>query len=165
MSIHPHTLAAVAEARDAILEMLAGDDDLVALRDSLEASTDVMELTDSLLAELDEAEMLAEALSAQIAAKRSRATRLHQRAQAIRDGLYGLLRASGLPKLERPAATVSTTRGRMGLKLAPDFTCPTQLTKRPEPDTAAIKRQVEAGESIPGAWLERGPDALTVRRS
>lgn len=166
MNLHPSALARVAEARDTILELLAGDEDVRALTDTLEMVSELPEIADALLAELAETEALAEGLAARQARAKVRLTRLNARAAALRDGLRSLMLASGLRTLERPEGTISLAKGQEVVRYADDFDCPSQLTKRPPPperDGAAIKAALKAGEVIPGAWLERAADNIRVR--
>jgi hypothetical protein len=159
-------LARIAQARDAILDLLAGDDDVVALRDTLSMVTDLPELADALLAELSETEALAAGLAERQAKTKRRLTRLNERADAFRDGLRSLLIAAGLRTLERPEATLSLAKGQEVVRYAKDFECPTQLLKKPPPperDGQAIKASLKAGEAISGAWLERTSDSIRIR--
>jgi hypothetical protein len=164
MNVHPALLHAIADVR----ALLEGDDDLRLLHDTLEGETGFREVCEAMHATLAETEAMADALSAQQAEMKARLSRLHRRAEALRDGLRTLMLASGLPKLELPRATLSIAKGQEAVRYAPDFDCPSQLLKRPpppEPDGAEIKRQLKAGVAIDGAWLERSAPILKVGRT
>ena len=70
-------------------------------------------------------------------------------------------------------ATIAILRGLQeryerhhGVDITDPATIPSQLhtvKTTTTPDTAAIKRLLEAGEDVPGAMLVRGGDTLTIR--
>jgi hypothetical protein len=76
---------------------------------------------------------------------------------------------TGLKTLERPEATLSVTAGRVGVNYTADFgveTLPEQFVKTSrEPDKAAVRKAVLAGETIIGAEISNAPPILTIRRS
>jgi hypothetical protein len=54
----------------------------------------------------------------------------------------------------------------LSVRIDDDAAIPSQLLTvktTTAPDKAAIKRQIEAGEHVPGAALVRGDDIVTVR--
>jgi hypothetical protein len=58
---------------------------------------------------------------------------------------------------------VSVSPGRVSLALADDFTAPQGYARtRIEPDKAAIKAALEAGETMPGASLVTGKPIVKV---
>ena len=66
--------------------------------------------------------------------------------------------------MERPIATVSKRIDSLSVKITDEASVPSQLCKTvTTPDKAAIKAQLQAGESVPGAEMARGPDGVTVR--
>ena len=152
-------------AMSARLRELCGDDDDL-LADMIEGETDAMELADRLIAAMQEAEALANAVRAQIDPLVLRHCRIDARADAIRRQLLPLLDAMGLKKIERPRATVSRRAGSVSVRITDEASVPRQLcvAKLIEtPDKKAIKAQLEAGETVPGAELVRGEDGVTVR--
>ena len=96
----------------------------------------------------------------------TRRARLENREKAKRRVAVELLEALGVKKLERPRATLVRSAARVRVDITDADAVPTQLhtTKTTTaPDLAAIKRQLEAGEDVPGAMLVRGTDTLIVR--
>lgn len=82
---------------------------------------------------------------------------------AIREAIVGLLNAAGLPGLKLPSVSVSfatiapsvvvTDKGA----LPPEFIC-----TKTEPDRAAIRDALNAGQTVPGACLSNGGRALRI---
>lgn len=134
--------------------------------DTLEGETEAVEIADWLIGSILADEAMAAALKVQEAAMKARRDRIEARAKAKRRAGIELLNAAGLKKLERPRATLSRTAGRTSVQITDEASVPTQLCTVKTvttPDKAAIKRQLEAGETVPGAELVRGDDALTMR--
>ena len=95
-----------------------------------------------------------------------RRARLEARVRAKRRVGAEMLEAISVKKLERPRATLSRSAGRVTVRITDEASVPTQLCTIKTittPDKAAIKRQLEAGEDVPGAELARGDDTLILR--
>ena len=151
-----------AELRD----MLGEDFDEDAFLDTLDGETDALDVADALIAGMQNAEALAAAAKAQADAIKARADRLKDRSMAYKGRMLTLLNAIGQKKLERPAATISRRTGSLSVQITDEASVPSQLCKIVQtPDKTAIKKQLEAGEDVPGAALERGADGVTVRVS
>ena len=73
-------------------------------------------------------------------------------------------RCSARTKVERPLATVSRLKGRLSVHIIDAEAIPSQLCRVvTSPDKTAIKKQLEAGEHVPGAVLEQGAPTISVR--
>jgi hypothetical protein len=156
-------IAAVAAM---LLDMLGSDPDETAFLDTLEGETDALDLADALIAKMQDDDAMAEAIKAQIDAMAARRHRIKARVERCREAMLALIDAMGVKKLERPRATISRRAGAMRLVLIDPTSIPSQLCDVETivtPDKAAIKAALDAGEAVPGAALERGPDGLTVR--
>lgn len=141
-------------------------DDEETYLDTLDGETDVLDILDAELAAMQGDDALAEAIKSQESALRSRRHRIEMRASAHRRNLRLLLSHAGLKKAERPCATVSIRLGSMSVAITNEADVPTQLMREKvtrSPDMAAIKAQIEAGETVPGAELVRGEDIVSVR--
>jgi len=150
-----------------LTDMLGEEFDAETFWDSLDGETDVLDVADHVLASMFGDEALAEAIKAQEAAMKARRDRIEARAKAKRRTLLMILDATGQKKMERPLATVSRRSGSLSVSITDEASIPTQLTTTKtitSPDKAAIKKQIEAGETVPGAELVRGEDGVTVRR-
>ena len=151
-----------AELRD----MLGEDFDESTFLDSLDGETDALDVADALIAGMQDAEALATAAKAQADALKARADRLKARSAAYKGRMLTLLDAIGQKKLERPGATISRRTGSLSAQITDEASVPSQLSKIVQtPDKTAIKKQLEAGEAVPGAELARGEDGVTVRVS
>ena len=142
-----------------------GDDfDAEAFLDTLDGETDAADIADRLLAELADAEAMAEAIRGQEADMKARRQRYDMRGEAFRRQLLNLLDAIGEKKIERPRATVSRRAGLPSVQITDEAAIPSQLCKTTvAPDKAAIKAQLMAGETVPGAQIVVGDDGVTVR--
>lgn len=149
-----------------LLEMLGDDFDRDTFWDTLDGETDALDIADRIIAKMQDDAALAAAAKAQADALAARAKRLSARDKAHKAALLTLLDATRQKRLERPAATVSRRSGAVSVRIVSEADIPSQLTTTKtitSPDKAAIKKAIEAGETIPGAELERGPDGVTVR--
>jgi hypothetical protein len=132
--------------------------------DTLDGETDAVEIADRLIASMQGDEALAAAAKEQADALAARSKRLGDRARAKKRTLLAVMDAMGVRKLERPAATLSRRAGGVSLVITDEAAIPSQLTRtRVEPDKAAIKKQLQAGEDVPGAALAQGDDTISVR--
>jgi hypothetical protein len=161
MRLDPAHIARIADD----LRALLGDDyDDQTFLDTLDGETDALEIAERLIAAMREAEAMSAAAKAQADALAARASRFAAAGAAHKAQLGPLLDAIGTRKLVLPAATVSRLAGRASVRIDAPDDVPTQLCRiRREPDKAAIKAALEAGEAVPGARLENGPDTVSVR--
>jgi hypothetical protein len=145
-------------------EMLGEDFDPETFWDSLDGETDALDILDHLLASMQDDDALATAAKEQAFDISSRARRIADRAAAKKKALGLILDAAGQKKVERPRGTVSRLAGRLSVQITDETSVPSQLCKTTvAPDKTAIKKQLEAGEAVPGAELVRGPDTVSVR--
>lgn len=161
MRFDPHLIETVAaELRD----MLGEDFDEETFLNTLDGETDALDVADALISGMQDAEALAVAAKTQADALKARSDRLKARSAAYKGRMLTLMDAIGQKKLERPAATISRRAGSLSVQITDEASVPSQLCKVvTTPDKTAIKKQLEAGEDVPGARLERGPDGVTVR--
>lgn len=134
--------------------------------DTIDGACDALDLADRLIAEIQNDEAFVASLKAQEEAMHTRRARMEARARAKRRVAGELLDAIGVRKLERPRATLSRVSGRTRPEIIDPSAIPSQLhtvKTTTTPDTAAIKRLLEAGEDVPGAVLVRGDDTLNIR--
>lgn len=144
--------------------MLGEDFDADTFLDTLDGETDAADIADRLLAALADADAMAEAIKSQEADMKARRQRYEARGDAFRRQLFLLLDAIGEKKLERPRATVSRRSGLPSVQITDETAIPSQLCKTTvTPDKAAIKAQLLAGETVPGAQIVMGDDGVTVR--
>lgn len=156
----------VALIRDIALELAEYRDDEELFLDTIDGETDMLDFVDALLIERTHAEALAEAIKAQEARLKARRERIMNRAEAAKRGILAMMQAADIKKLERSLATVSRRAGSVSVQITDEEDLPTQLLTQKityAPDKAAIKAQLEAGETVPGAILRRGDETLTIR--
>lgn len=147
-----------------LVEMLGDDFDADTFFDTLDGETDAMDIIGRLIRDREEAKAHAAASKALADEYTARARRLADRQKAVASALGTILDAMGQRKVPHPLGTVSRTSGRMSCRITDETAVPSQLTvTTTKPDTAAIKAQLEAGESVPGAELVLGDDGITIR--
>lgn len=163
MNIHAD-IPLIKRVSDQLREMLGEDFDDETFLDTLDGETDAMDIADRLIASMQDDTALSAAAKAEAAAIDARAKRIGERAEAKKRALFLVLDATGEKKLERPRATISRRSGSMSVSITDEKSIPSQLCKTTvTPDKTAIKKQLEAGEIVPGAELVRGADGITVR--
>ena len=162
----PFNLPLVEQVSAYLTDVLGDDFDAETFWDTLDGETDVLDIADRVIASMQGDEALAAAIKDQVTTLGLRQKRLTERAKHKKKTLLMILDAAGQKKLERPAATVSRTAGRVSVQITDESEIPSQLMTvktTTAPDKTAIKKQIEAGEEVPGAALVRGDDTVTVR--
>lgn len=163
MNVRPD-ISLISRVAEYLRDMLDEDFDSETFLDTLDGETDALDIADRLIASMQDDEALADAAKAQAAELSARAKRIAERAAAKKRTLGLILDATGERKLERPRATVSRMSGRVSVHITDEASVPSQLCKTTvTPDKAAIKAQLDAGETVPGAELVRGEDTISVR--
>jgi hypothetical protein len=162
--MNPQFLMELRAAHAALIEAhpdLATDDDFLA--DVIEGETDAPAIMERLVIERREAMANGEAMDKLAEDYAKLSDRWTMRAESRRKLMGLVLDATGLRKMSTPAGTVSVSPGRVSLALADDFTAPQGYARtKVEPDKAAIKAALEAGETMPGASLVTGKPIVKV---
>jgi hypothetical protein len=149
---------------DEIRAELGDDFDLETFMDTLDGVTDAADIADRMISDMLAAEAMGEAIRSEIADLTERRDRYDARKDAFRRQLLALLDATGEKKMERPRATISRRAGFPSVHITDETAIPSQLCKTTvAPDKAAIKAQLLAGETVPGAQIVMGADGVTVR--
>jgi hypothetical protein len=161
MNINLPQIKAVA---DNLRDMLGDDFDLETFADTLEGETDAMDFLDRLILSLADDEAIEAGCLDVMNRFRTRYSAAQTRQVAKRLAIGELLDAIGEKKIKRPSATVTRTSGRLSVNITDEKEIPSQLMViTTSPDRATIKRLLDAGNTIPGAELVRGPDSIMVR--
>lgn len=156
--------AYIGRMANAIYDILGEDFDEQTFIDTLEGETNVMDVFGYLIKDREEAKTFAAACKEHAKTYTDRAKRLEDRAEAMTRAMGELLDATGQRKIAHPLGTVSRTKGRQTVQIVDEAEVPSQLCKVvSSPDRAAIKAQLEAGETVPGAVLQTSPDGVSVR--
>ena len=161
MRLDPASLSEIREA--AAMARSVDPDDAALLLDTIEGSSDALELLDACIEGAQAAAAMASAGREMAERQSKRAKRFEEQARAFKAMAHQILDAIGERKVIRPGATLSVSPGRLSVSITATADIPTQLRKPGEPDKDAIRKQIEAGETVPGAALVRGADTLTMR--
>ena len=159
--IDPATIAAVA----ADLRNMLGDDfDDQTFWDSLDGETDAADILDRLIWMTQQDQHHIDALKEHEAALKLRRQRMEARVDANNAAMLSVLDAAGVAKVQRPCATLTRRNGSPSVVITDEDAVPSQLCQfRKVPDKKAIKAQIDAGETVPGAEIQIGPDGVTMR--
>lgn len=168
MSADQYFMADVSYTAKAIDDMLAAYPELLddeSLRaDMLEAETSLPALASKIVRVRGERLAFAEGLNGFIKDLTQRRDRLSRGADGLKGLLLKLMATAKLPTLALPEATVSVTPGRSTVSIVDVEELPQgTFTTIRQPDKAAIKAMIDAGEEVPGAALVTGENVLTVR--
>ncbi len=166
---NPHFIHVDAESVKAtIADLLAAFPELaeddVLLLDTIEGVTDLFEIAAKAVGIRADAETMVDAIKARISDLEGRKARYARQSDAMRKLIKGLMDAAGQTKLTLPEATLSIAKGREKIvvddvnELVQGFFKTERIA-----DKEAIKAALDAGETIPGAHKETGPESLVVR--
>jgi len=168
MSADQYFAADVSYTAKAIDDMLAAYPELLddeSLRaDMLEAETDLPALASKLVRVRGERLAFANGLNGHIKELTERRDRFARGADGLKGLLLKLMATAKLPKLVLPEATLTVSAGRKTVSVEDIDQLPQgTFTLVRQPDKAAIKAIIDAGEDVPGAALVVGENTLTVR--
>lgn len=139
-------------------------DDAETFLDTLDGQTDAIDVLRRCVLARAEAAAQEAATKDLAATYTARAKRLAEKQDSLSAFMGEILDAIGETKVSLDVATVSRMAGRPKVSVIDEDQIPTQLTKATyKPDLAAIKAQLEAGESVPGAELITGNKSINVR--
>ena len=141
-------------------------DDQETFLDTLDGQTDALDVLDALVIERAKASAAEDAAKAVAGIFADRAKRQVEKQASLSRMMGKVLDAIGETKIQRPIGTISRTKARQSLEVYDEAEIPSQLLRTKitiEPDTAAIKAQLEAGVTVPGARLKTGEPGITVR--
>ena len=161
MKIDPSYIRRMA---DQIKEMLGDEFDEQTFLDTLDGETDAMDVVGYLIRQREEAKAHAESCKALSDQYLARKKRLDTKAANMVAVLGEVLDAMGERKVAHPLGTVSRTKGRDKVVIEDETQIPSQLmvvTKKP--DAKEIKKQLDAGENVPGAKIETGDEGISIR--
>lgn len=161
MMLDPATLADI-QAIAADIRTCTGDDE-VAFWDTLDGATPVPELLDGFIEKSQEAAAM-EAAARELAQKfMRRAQMFAAHKEGARKAALLVMQATGETKVKRPGATLSVSPGKVSVRIDNPADVPSQLRRPGAPDLTAIRAQLEAGETVPGASLVTGEPSLSMR--
>jgi len=155
------TISAIAEQ---IREMLGEDFDDQTFWDSLDGETDAGDILDHLIWQAQSTQTLIDSIREHEMALRHRKQRLEARVSAAKSAMLTVIDAAGVKKAERPCATITRRNGSASVVITDEDALPSQLCAiKKVPDKKAIKQQLDAGETVPGAEIKIGDDGVTMR--
>lgn len=127
----------------------------------IEGETNAYEFMQDLLTTVTELDILIEGIAQTQRPMAERKARFVRRAEAIRGLMLGVLKGSGLPRIELPTATPAVRAGSERVEVADVDLIPDEYVKK-EPRFAEIKDALQAGKTVAGCTLTSGPDTLVI---
>lgn len=146
------------------LGTLANEDEDIKIT-AIEGETNLFEALDVGLVQYHEDCALAKAIKEQEERLAGRRKRLEARAENIKTALLAALTAAGIPKLARPAATLTVAQKPRQLVVHKETEIPPRYwtTPAPSPDKRAILADLRAGIEVDGCGLDNGGEGLQIR--
>lgn len=139
-------------------------DDLDAFWDTLDGETDVMDAVGQIIQDMIEADAALTGVQEIMDRYAQRQSAIRSRKEALQRTLKSICLMTGQTKIPHPLGTVSLREGSKSVHITDLDAIPSQLCKITKtPDKTAIKKQIEAGETIDGAEIVIGPQTISVR--
>lgn len=141
---------------------LAEDDVLRA--DMVAGETDAAVVLALMLERMREAAMMVDALTARINEIDKRRERFVEREAAMRAGIFRIMQAADLAKMELAEATLSVRPGPPRVHVTDEGELPESFWRiARSPNKSAIRDALKAGQFVPGALMTNGEPTLSVR--
>jgi len=154
---------AVAALRASLAAVDADDEAL--LIDTIEGETSLFEIIDAIILRMVENRVMIAGLESVISDLDNRKTRYEQRIKADRALIEQAMMIADLPKIERPAATLSLATRQPKALVEEESSIPARFWKTGAPtlDKAGLLAALKDGETVPGARLDNAAPSLTAR--
>jgi hypothetical protein len=159
-----------AEAARALLENLGvilADDDSDDVRfNTVAGETALVECIGEAVHRLNEIEALHEGIEDLRDRLTTRLARLDRKSELIRTALASAIEATGLKKIELPAATISLKAVPPSVQVISEADIPPQYWKPQDPklDRRALLEALRKKQSVPGAALSNGGVTISIRQ-
>jgi len=154
---------AVASLRESLAAVDADDEAL--LIDTIEGETSLFEIIDIIIRRMVDNRVMIAGLEAVIGDLETRQARYEQRIKADRALIEQAMMIADLPKIERPAATLSLATRAPKALVEEESSIPARFWKTGAPtlDRSALLAALKDGEAVPGARLDNAAPSLTAR--
>ena len=157
----------VAQQIERLMETYADvlEDDDALRHDMISGSTEIDQVVSRALDHMAEAEMVIAGIKDRASHLKAREARFQRRSDAMRSLILQLMTKANIRSLPLPEATITRSEGKFFVVINDESSLPRQLgTSTWAPDKRAISRQISAGETVPGASLEKGDDTLRISK-
>lgn len=156
-----------AEAAKALRESLAalGETDPDLILDMTEGETTLFECIDALLLRMASDKALVVGTDAVISDLEARKRRVEKRIEFDRGLIEQAMTIAELPKIERPAATLSLSQRAPALRVDSEADIPAEfwVAGAPKLERKVLTDALKGGRTIPGVALSNAAPSLTVR--
>ncbi len=154
---------AAAALRDSLAKLGETDPDLIL--DMTEGETSLFECIDALLLRMASDKALVVGTDSVISDLEARKRRVEKRIEFDRGLIEQAMAIAELPKIERPAATLSLANRPPSLRIENEADVPAEFwtAGAPKLERKALTEALKEGRTIPGAVLSNAAPSLTVR--
>jgi len=154
---------AAAALRDSLAKLGETDPDLIL--DMTEGETSLFECIDALLLRMASDKALVVGTDSVISDLEARKRRVEKRIEFDRGLIEQAMAIAELPKIERPAATLSLSNRPPSLRIENEADVPAEFwtAGAPKLERKALTEALKEGRTIPGAVLSNAAPSLTVR--
>ena len=162
-----YRIAREAEAAKALRESLAklGETDADLLLDMTEGETSLFECIDALLLRMASDKALVVGTDSIVSDLEARKRRVQKRIEFDRGLIEQAMSIAELPKIERPAATLSLVARPASLRIDDEAAIPAEFwtAGAPKLESKCLTAALKDGRAIPGAALSNAAPSLTMR--
>jgi hypothetical protein len=140
------------------------ESDYELLESAIDGETDFERVVEYLTEEFLEALSMKGAIADRMTSLEARSDRYDKKAEGLRSLVFDLMQAAKRRTVELPVATLGIRAGVDSVVIEDEQQLPQGYFRTERlPLKSEIKKALRAGEAIPGARLETGPDGLSVR--
>lgn len=142
---------------------LKEDEEALAL--SLDSETDAVTLLNQIVARLQQTKATANGLSNWLSDLRSRLDMLDRREEALKKLMFKIMETAAIARLELPLANLSMAMGPRKVIVTDADKLPKECLRYPppEPNKVAIKKWIDDGFTVNGAFLSNGEEYLRIK--
>lgn len=132
--------------------------------DMIAGSTEALEFLDMIVKQIEDTKALEEGVSARMKELSERKARFERREEALRALCYKIMQTGDIKKAELSIATLSIRNNPPKVMIHDEAALPSDCVRiKTEPDKTAIKNKLQAGETVPGAFLSNSEPSLSLR--
>jgi Siphovirus Gp157 len=142
----------------------AGEDDEQLIADMVEGETDFHGFMQWLLNKERDEDMLQDGIFNRIKALQERKAASVARKERFRAAMLDALNTVGIAKVTLPEATISRIAVKPSVVITDEALLPESCIRiKREADKTAIKKEIDAGNTVAGATLSNGGETIMVR--
>lgn len=147
-----------------LLEYPELETDEILRLDMIAGETLALEFLDDVVRRIEDARALEQGTAERVKELQERKSRFARRIDGLRALAFKVMNTADIKKAELSTATLSIRNGAPQVIVHDEASLPVDCVKtKIEPDKAAIKSKLQAGDDVPGAYLSNAEPTLSVR--